>query len=183
MELENIILESWSQGVLVGGIVILVLVTLANIRRGILLHKLILFEVYVFPPDGQELQVTVYQLVLTLGHGTFIFFPDPIYGWQVTLLTWTVARGTWANFRTRYLSSTATLLYLSFFVHNVVSWMKIKPFLPRLASKVFISTVILVIPYWIAETYFNFRYFNAIGDNTFDHLRPWEIIFRSVNSV
>jgi hypothetical protein len=87
---------------------------------------------------------------------------------------------TYANFQTRYLSSTATLLYLSFFVHNVVSWMKIKPFLSQLASRVFISTVILVIPYWIAETYFNFRYFN-VGDNTFDYLRPWEVVVRSVN--
>jgi hypothetical protein len=84
MGLEYIILESWSQGVLVGGIVILVLITLANIRRGVLLHKLILLEVYAFPVDGQELQITIYQLVLNLGHGTFIFFPDPIFGWQVT---------------------------------------------------------------------------------------------------
>jgi hypothetical protein len=45
MGLEYIILESWSQGVLVGGVVILVLITLANIRRGIVLHKLILLEV------------------------------------------------------------------------------------------------------------------------------------------
>jgi hypothetical protein len=48
MGLEYTILESWSQGVLVGGIVILVLITLANIRRGVLLHKLIFLEVYAF---------------------------------------------------------------------------------------------------------------------------------------
>lgn len=45
MGLDYVILEAWSQGFLVGGLVILIMITLANIRRGVLLHKLILLEV------------------------------------------------------------------------------------------------------------------------------------------
>jgi hypothetical protein len=141
MGLEYVILEAWSQGFLVGGLIILIMITLANIRKGVLLHKLILLE-----------------LVFSLGHGTFIFCADPTYGW--------------------YLSSTATLLYISYFIHNIVSWMKIKPFLSRLASTFFISTVILVTPYWVAEIYLNFEYFNGLGNNSFAYTRPWEVVVR-----
>jgi hypothetical protein len=45
MGLEYVILEAWSQGFLVGGLIILIMITLANIRKGVLLHKLILLEV------------------------------------------------------------------------------------------------------------------------------------------
>jgi hypothetical protein len=45
MSLNYVVLEAWSQGFLVGGLIILVLITLANIRKGVLLHKLILLEV------------------------------------------------------------------------------------------------------------------------------------------
>lgn len=38
-------LEAWSQGFMVGGLVIMCGITLANMRRGVLLHKLILIEV------------------------------------------------------------------------------------------------------------------------------------------
>ncbi|KAN0102102.1 hypothetical protein V8E51_012612 [Hyaloscypha variabilis] len=138
---SNVILEGWSQGVLCGGLLILILFTVANMKRHVLLHKLILLE-----------------LVLALGHGTFIFFPDPVYGW--------------------YLSCTATLLYISFFVHNIVSWMKIKRFLPPWGSKLFIGTIFLALPYWISETYFNFEYFNNLGDNSFVLTRPWEAPMR-----
>lgn len=38
-------LEAWSQGFMVGALIIMCGITLANMRRGILLHKLILIEV------------------------------------------------------------------------------------------------------------------------------------------
>jgi hypothetical protein len=56
--------------------------------------------------------------------------------------------------------------------------MKIKPFLSRLASTFFISTVILVTPYWVAEIYLNFEYFNGLGNNSFAFTRPWEVVVR-----
>ncbi|KAG2002893.1 hypothetical protein GB937_009429 [Aspergillus fischeri] len=141
MGLDYVILEAWSQGFLVGGLIILIMITLANIRKGVLLHKLILLE-----------------LLFSLGHGTFVFFPDPAYGW--------------------YLSSTASLLYVSYAIHNVVSWMKIKPFLSQLGSTLFIGTVILVTPYWVAEMYLNFEYFNGLGNDSFTFTRPWEVVVR-----
>lgn len=36
---EGLIIESWAQGYLVGSLVIMIFITLANMRRGVLLHK------------------------------------------------------------------------------------------------------------------------------------------------
>jgi hypothetical protein len=36
---NELILEAWAQGLLVGSLVILSFITLANMRRGVLLHK------------------------------------------------------------------------------------------------------------------------------------------------
>lgn len=56
--------------------------------------------------------------------------------------------------------------------------MKIKPFLLHLASTLFIGTVILVTPYWVAEIYLNFAYFNGLGNDSFAFTRPWEVAVR-----
>lgn len=42
---NGLILESWAQGFMVGALIIMSCITLANMRRGVLLHKLILIEV------------------------------------------------------------------------------------------------------------------------------------------
>jgi len=36
---EGLILEAWAQGYLVGSLIIMSFITLANMRRGVLLHK------------------------------------------------------------------------------------------------------------------------------------------------
>lgn len=90
-------------------------------------------------------------------HGTFIFPDPPAYGW--------------------YLSSTATLLYISYSLHNVVAWIKNKPFLSRRLSLVYIGTVIIVQPYWVLEVYANWTYNNNIN-NLFHYTRPYEALFR-----
>lgn len=41
-------LEAWSQGFMIGALIIMIGITLANMRRGVLLHKLILIEVSIF---------------------------------------------------------------------------------------------------------------------------------------
>lgn len=56
--------------------------------------------------------------------------------------------------------------------------MKIKPFLSRRGSQVFIGTVILVQPYWVWEIYATFAYFNNINGNLFPKTRPIETLFR-----
>jgi uncharacterized YccA/Bax inhibitor family protein len=38
-------LEAWSQGFMIGAVVIMAGITIANMRKGVLLHKLILLEV------------------------------------------------------------------------------------------------------------------------------------------
>ncbi|KAL6712200.1 hypothetical protein ACN47E_000077 [Coniothyrium glycines] len=134
-------LESWAQGYHVGSLIILILIVFCNYRSGILLHKLILLE-----------------LVLAIWHGTFIFVPDPAYGW--------------------YLSATATLLFISYFLHNIVSWIKIRPFLPRWGSRAFIISLLCVQPFWIAEAWSNFAYFNGLGSDANVRMRPWEALIR-----
>lgn len=68
-------------------------------------------------------------------HNTFIFPDPPTYGW--------------------YLSVTAIFLNMSWSLHNVVAWMKNKPFLSRKASLFYIGTVILAQPYWVRNSEVN----------------------------
>lgn len=97
------------------------------------------------------------QLILAMGHGTFIFCHNPVYGW--------------------YLSTTAIGLNVSWCLHNVIAWMKNRPFLSRRVSLIYIITVVLSWPYWILEIYANFTYFNNIND-LFLTTRPYEPLFR-----
>ncbi|KAK3673597.1 hypothetical protein LTR78_006502 [Recurvomyces mirabilis] len=134
------IIEAWAQGYMVGSLIIMACVAFANMRRGVLLHKLILIE-----------------LVFGMFHGTFIFTNAPVYNW--------------------YLSVTAIFLNTSWSLHNVIAWIKNKPLLPRWASIFYITTVILVQPYWILEIVANFLYFSNTS-NLFVYTRPYEALFR-----
>lgn len=42
---NGLVLEAWAQGFMVGALIIMSCITLANMRRSVLLHKLILIEV------------------------------------------------------------------------------------------------------------------------------------------
>lgn len=42
------IIEAWAQGYMVGSLIIMACVTFANMRRKVLLHKLILIEVWTY---------------------------------------------------------------------------------------------------------------------------------------
>ena len=98
-----------------------------------------------------------------MGHGTWVFTTFPVYGWL--------------------LSVSAMLLFCSWSLHNVIAWMKSRPFLSRRLSAFYIGTVILVQPYWIVELYSIFCFFNNIGNtDMFLKLRPWEPLFRYVPS-
>lgn len=55
--------------------------------------------------------------------------------------------------------------------------MKLRPFLSKTASRLFIGTVILVQPYWVVEIYANFTYFHNVND-VFLKTRPWEALCR-----
>jgi hypothetical protein len=78
----------------------------------------------------------------------------------------------------RYLSSTATLLFISYQIHNIVSWLKIRPFLPKWGSYFFIGSLIAVQPFWVAEAWSNFEYFNNLGSTANLRMRPWEALVR-----
>ncbi|KAK4151364.1 hypothetical protein C8A00DRAFT_45408 [Chaetomidium leptoderma] len=134
-------LEAWSQGFMVGALIIMCGITLANMRRGVLLHKLILIE-----------------LVLAVPNGFFIFFDPPAWGW--------------------FLSSTVVPLIASWTLHNVIAWMKSKPFLGRRGNLIYIGSVLLAQPYWVLEIYANFAYFNGHDSHLFTATRPYEAVFR-----
>ncbi|ERF75754.1 hypothetical protein EPUS_01584 [Endocarpon pusillum Z07020] len=137
---DAFILESWGQGFIVGALLIMALITISNMKRGILLHKLIFIE-----------------LILALSHGTFCFMSFKGYGW--------------------YLSATAGLLYLSTLVHNVVAWLKIRPFLTRRGSIIFIGSFIMTIPPVLFQSINNFLFFNNISD-LYTRVRPYEALMR-----
>ena len=42
---DALVLEAWGQGMLVGALLVMLAITIANMRRRVLLHKLILAEV------------------------------------------------------------------------------------------------------------------------------------------
>lgn len=42
---DGLVLEAWAEGFMVGSLIIMTCITVANMRRGVLLHKLILVEV------------------------------------------------------------------------------------------------------------------------------------------
>ncbi len=66
---------------------------------------------------------------------------------------------------------------MSWSLHNVIAWMKIKPFLSRTVSRIYIITIIMAQPYWVLEIYANFAYFHGIND-LFLRTRPWEALCR-----
>ncbi|PTD02794.1 hypothetical protein FCULG_00008998 [Fusarium culmorum] len=134
-------LEAWSQGCMIGALIIMIGITLANMRRGVLLHKLILIE-----------------LLLAIPNGFFTFFDPPAWGW--------------------YLSSTAIFLIISWNLHNVIAWIKNKPFLSKRNNYIYIGTIILVQPYWVLEIYTNFAYFNTSNSHLFSSTRPLEAVCR-----
>ncbi|VZI06771.1 unnamed protein product [Fusarium fujikuroi] len=134
-------LEAWSQGCMIGALIIMIGITLANMRRGVMLHKLILIE-----------------LLLAMPNGFFTFFDPPTWGW--------------------YLSSTVIFLIISWNLHNVIAWMKNKPFLSKRNNAIYIGSIILVQPYWILEIYANFTYFNTPNTHLFSSTRPLEAVCR-----
>ncbi len=44
---EAYIVEGWGEGFMLGALFIMAVITVANMRKGVLLHKMILLEVYI----------------------------------------------------------------------------------------------------------------------------------------
>ena len=167
------VLEAWGQGCMFGALMIMACVTIASMRKGVLLHKLILLEVRQCGQVKTTLLTYSDQLLLAIMHGTFCFMSFDGYGW--------------------YLSSTAALLYCSWLIHNLVAWIKIKPFFddPRslfpsragkVVGRVYLITLAMTIPPIILQIVCNFLYFNNIND-LYTKVRPSEPAFRCVYSL
>lgn len=148
---EDLVLESWSQGLVVGSLMLMACITLANMHRRVTLHKLIFAE-----------------QAMALTHGTFCFMTFTGYGW--------------------YLSSTAALLYLSYILHNVVAWLKVRPFFhgkstiftPKFVkwtTRIYLYSLALTVPAILFQITDNFRYFNGYG-GWYAKVRPYEPLMR-----
>ncbi|KAF5654581.1 hypothetical protein F25303_1231 [Fusarium sp. NRRL 25303] len=153
-------LEAWSQGCMIGALIIMIGITLANMRRGVMLHKLILIEVSISIgiAFNRQLSHNFSKLLLAMPNGFFTFFDPPTWGW--------------------YLSSTVIFLIISWNLHNVIAWMKNKPFLSKRNNAIYIGSIILVQPYWVLEIYANFTYFNTPNTHLFSSTRPLEAVCR-----
>ncbi|KAF9890579.1 hypothetical protein FE257_005710 [Aspergillus nanangensis] len=97
---DALVVEAWGQGFMVGALIVMLAVTLANMKKTIL-HKLIAIE-----------------LSLAVGHGTFIFLHAPIYGWYLSVtaiglvLSYSIHNiVVWIKTRL-FLSSWASLIYV-----------------------------------------------------------------------
>ena len=67
---DALILEAWGQGLMVGSLLIMAVITLANMKSHILLHKLIFAEVKTDPPihSLKRLNKTGTNSILTIAH-------------------------------------------------------------------------------------------------------------------
>ncbi|KAL2787699.1 hypothetical protein BJX66DRAFT_341010 [Aspergillus keveii] len=139
---DGLAVEAWGQGLMVGSLIVMIAVTVANMKMNVLLHKLIAAE-----------------LILAIAHGTFIFIQLPTYGW--------------------YLSITAIGLNASWSLHNLIAWLKVRPFLRKKPwiGKIYLISLFAAQPYWIVEIYANFAFFNQ-GHMLFLRTRPLEPLFR-----
>lgn len=66
----------------------------------------------------------------------------------------------------------------SWTLHNIVAWIKCKPFLSRRASSIYIGTVAVAQLYWVLEMYANFTFFNGYNETLFVYTRPFEAVCR-----
>ncbi|KAH1970651.1 hypothetical protein KXV92_007541 [Aspergillus fumigatus] len=137
---DILIVEAWGQGFMVGSLILMIAITVANMKSDVLLHKVIVAE-----------------LALAIGHGTFIFFHRPAYGWC--------------------LSVTAVGLNMSWSLHNLISWMKIRGFFTPWGTRLYLISLLVAQPYWILEIFANFTFFNY-GQTLFLKTRPLEPLFR-----
>jgi hypothetical protein len=103
-----------------------------------------------------------------MSHGTFCFMSFHGYGW--------------------YLSSTAALLYCSYFTHNVVAWMKIRPFFTgpqasfgqktcKWVRWIYLPTLAMTAPVIVYQIFNNFRFFNNLN-KMYMSVRPYEPLMR-----
>lgn len=103
-----------------------------------------------------------------MSHGTFCFMTFHGYGW--------------------YLSSTAALLYIAAWIHNLVAWLKIRPFFQegnttlsartcKIITWIYLVTLGLSIVPLTFQIVNNFLFFNNIG-YWYPEFRPYETLMR-----
>lgn len=87
-----------------------------------------------------------------------------------------------------YLAATAALLNSSYFIHNVVAWLKIRPFFrgshrtfsssySRWIPRIYLATLALSAPALVFNIFNVFRFFNNTS-RLFAKVRPYEPLFR-----
>ena len=77
-------------------------------------------------------------------------------------------------------SSACIPLDMAYLLHDLVAWIKIKPFLSRTASRVFLGLLILTVPYWVLELYGNYTFYNLHRNLPWKRTRLLEGVIRYV---
>lgn len=148
---EDFVIESWSEGFIVGSLIIMACLTVVNMRRGVLLHKLILAE----------------QL-FALSHGTFCFMSFKGYGWYLS--------STAALLYISYiLHNYVAWLKVKPFFHG-----RSTIFTPRVTkwtTRIYLTSWACTIPPILFQITDNFRYFNG-GNGWYQDVRPYEPLMR-----
>ena len=185
----GLVVEAWGEGFNVGALVILMLIVVCNLRRRVLLHKLILLEVCI--ASGAQFvrlgrQLTEFSSIAISGPlARHIHLLRGACLWLVSLppsvIIASERSGAHHCRRDRYLSSTVVPLYISYFMHNLIAWMKLRPFLSRRSSIIYLGSLCIVQPYWAVALWTNFVNFNALGENHYKQVRPWEALLRQVS--
>ena len=139
----NKTVETWIEGYTLGGLEVLILIVICNMRRNVLLHKLILLEVY--PP---KLSVTVVLLTDLISICSAFPSPScalrPAASMDGTSFVSVGIRSLTDQVVLRYTATSAIFIYIGYTLHNWIAWMKIRPFLSPRQNKIFVISLIVV---------------------------------------
>lgn len=149
---ESLVIESWSEGFVVGGLLLMSAITVSNMRRGVLLHKLILAE----------------QL-MAMTHGTFCFFDFKGYGWYLS--------STAALLYFSYiLHNFIAWLKISPFLHGKSTMFE--PGFVKWTTRIYLGSLVCTIPPILFQITNNFRFFNGYKGGFYQAVRPYEPLMR-----
>ena len=89
-----------------------------------------------------------------------------------------------------YVWSTATELFCSYILHNIVAWLKVRPLFVgktpsfsdyrtgKMVQWIYCVSLCLTIPVWIFNVFNNFRFNNNINLSLYRKARPYEFLVR-----
>lgn len=170
---SGLILEAWGEGFLVGCLVVMACVTVANMRRGILLHKLILLEVSINIYPEQHSMLMIVRLAPPRDTSRDLLLYD-LPGPRLVPLRYSVAALHLLHRpQHRCLDQDQTVRFDGRVLFG--------PRAAHIVSRVYLWTLALSWVPNLLQIVCNFLFFNGIY-NLYERIRPTEFLFRCVFS-